>query len=99
MMRPPDSALLQRLTISLTASSLYSNGILWFSATRFLIRFLHDPSSELREPAPWRDPDGRSRLVPPPAYRFGEHLIWGATARVLQRFLQVTRERSVGEGL
>ena len=38
MMRPPDSALLQRLTISLTASSLYSNGILWFSATRFLIR-------------------------------------------------------------
>src|SRR5664279_2046660 len=28
MMRPPDSALLQRLTMSLTASSLYSNGIL-----------------------------------------------------------------------
>ena len=38
MMRPPDSALLQRFTTSLTASSLYSNGILWFSATRFLMR-------------------------------------------------------------
>jgi 8-oxo-dGTP pyrophosphatase MutT (NUDIX family) len=48
---------------------------------------LHDPSSALIEPAPWRD-----RLVPPPAYRFGEHIIWGATGRVLQRFLEVTRE-------
>ena len=47
---------------------------------------LHDPSTLLLEPAPWRD-----RLVPPPSYRFGEHLIWGATARVLQRFLELAR--------
>jgi 8-oxo-dGTP pyrophosphatase MutT (NUDIX family) len=47
---------------------------------------LHDPSSALREPAPWRD-----RMVPPPAYRYGEYIIWGATARVLQRFLELTR--------
>ena len=47
---------------------------------------LHEPSNVLREPAPWRD-----RLVPPPSYRFGEHLIWGATARVLGQFLQLAR--------
>ncbi len=52
---------------------------------------LHDPTSLQVEPAPWRDPDGRSRLVPPPSYRFGEHLIWGATARVLQQFLGLAR--------
>ena len=39
IMRPPDSALVQRLTISLTTSSLYSNGIWWFASTRFLMRF------------------------------------------------------------
>jgi len=48
---------------------------------------LHDVANTLLEPAPWRD-----RLVPPPAYRYGEHVIWGATGRVLQRFLEVTRE-------
>ncbi len=53
---------------------------------------LHDPLTLLREPSPWRDPDGRSRLVPPPAYRYEEHIIWGATGRLLQRFLEVTRE-------
>lgn len=52
---------------------------------------LHDPSALNLEPAPWRDPDGRSRLVPPPSYTFGEHLIWGATARVLRQFLDLTR--------
>ena len=48
---------------------------------------LHEPSNVLREPAPWRD-----RLVPPPSYRFGDHLIWGATARVLGQFLALARE-------
>jgi 8-oxo-dGTP pyrophosphatase MutT (NUDIX family) len=47
---------------------------------------LHDPSTLNREPAPWRE-----RLVPPPSYSFGEHVIWGATARVLQQFLELTR--------
>ena len=52
---------------------------------------LHEPSTLNAAPAPWRDPDGRSRLVPPPSYRFGEHLIWGATARVLRQFLELTQ--------
>ena len=47
---------------------------------------LHDPSSENREPVPWRD-----RLVPPPSYGFGEHVIWGATARILAQFLDLAR--------
>ncbi len=47
---------------------------------------LHEPDTLLREPSPWRD-----RLVPPPAYRYGDHVIWGATARLLQRFLELTK--------
>ncbi len=47
---------------------------------------LHDPSCALGEAVPWRD-----SMVPPPAYRYGEHLIWGATGRLLQRFLEVTK--------
>jgi 8-oxo-dGTP pyrophosphatase MutT (NUDIX family) len=47
---------------------------------------LHAPSTLNREPSPWRD-----RLVPPPSYQFGEHVIWGATARMLQRFLELAR--------
>lgn len=46
---------------------------------------LHGPSLNT-EPAPWR-----GRLVPPPSYSFGEHLIWGATARMLGQFLELTR--------
>ena len=52
------------------------------------IPHLHLPGTELAEPAPWRD-----RMVPPPAYRYGEHLIWGATARVLRQFLELTRAK------
>jgi 8-oxo-dGTP pyrophosphatase MutT (NUDIX family) len=47
---------------------------------------LYDPANEHTEPAPWRD-----RLVPPPSYSFGRHLIWGATARILRQFLELTR--------
>lgn len=43
---------------------------------------LHGPDALLTEPAPWHD-----RMVPPPAYRFGHHIIWGATARILRQFL------------
>ena len=49
---------------------------------------LHDPSTLHTEPALWRD-----RLVPPPSYRFGEHVIWGATARVLRQFLELVASR------
>jgi hypothetical protein len=33
----------------------------------------------------------RGRSVPPPSYTYGEHLIWGATGRLLQQFLEVAR--------
>ncbi len=46
---------------------------------------LHGPALNT-EPASWRD-----RLVPPPSYSFGEHVIWGATARMLGQFLELTR--------
>ena len=49
---------------------------------------LHGPALNT-EPASWR-----GRLVPPPSYSFGEHLIWGATARMLGQFLELTRTGS-----
>ncbi|OGO52909.1 MAG: hypothetical protein A2148_00445 [Chloroflexi bacterium RBG_16_68_14] len=48
---------------------------------------LHAPSTLNHEPRPWRD-----RLVPPPSYSFGEHLVWGATARMLRQFLGLARK-------
>ncbi len=30
--------------------------------------------------------------IPPPLYRYGEHIIWGATARILRQFLGVIDE-------
>jgi 8-oxo-dGTP pyrophosphatase MutT (NUDIX family) len=47
-----------------------------------LPHLLH-PETLNHAPVPWRD-----RLVPPPSYSFGEHVIWGATARLMQRFLE-----------
>jgi 8-oxo-dGTP pyrophosphatase MutT (NUDIX family) len=44
------------------------------------------PDALNQEPVPWRD-----RHVPPPSYTFGEHVIWGATGRLLQRFLELTK--------
>jgi 8-oxo-dGTP pyrophosphatase MutT (NUDIX family) len=41
------------------------------------------PDTLNREPVPWRD-----RLVAPPSYSFGKHVIWGATGRLMQRFLE-----------
>ena len=52
---------------------------------------LLDPVTLNREPARWRD-----QLVAPPSYSFGEHLIWGATARMLRQFLELTNVASVG---
>lgn len=49
---------------------------------------LHGPSGLNTAPAPWRD-----LMVPPPSYTFGEHVIWGATGRILQQFLELTRAR------
>lgn len=50
---------------------------------------LRDPSSLNTEPTVWRGYPAR-----PPSYNFGEHLIWGATARILHQFLEVAS----GEG-
>jgi 8-oxo-dGTP pyrophosphatase MutT (NUDIX family) len=38
-------------------------------------------------PALWRD-----HQVPPPSYSFGDHVIWGATGRMLHQFLELVRE-------
>jgi 8-oxo-dGTP pyrophosphatase MutT (NUDIX family) len=47
---------------------------------------LHHPATFNHEPAPWRE-----AMVPPPSYSFGEHVIWGATGRMLRQFLELTR--------
>ena len=36
-----------------------------------------------------REVDGRRVVLP--SYRWGDHLIWGATARILANFLDVCR--------
>ena len=48
---------------------------------------LLDPSSVNVEPTQWR-----GQMAPPPSYSFGEHLIWGATARMLRQFLVLSNE-------
>lgn len=46
---------------------------------------LHDPANLNAEPREWR-----GYPVRPPSYNFRGHLIWGATARFLRQFLDVT---------
>ena len=46
---------------------------------------LHEPSSQNDEPVPWKH-----GIAPPPSYSYGEHVIWGATGRMLRQFLEVT---------
>ena len=46
---------------------------------------LLDPANQNAEPVPWRD-----RVAPPPSYSYGEHVIWGATGRLLRTFLEVS---------
>ncbi|MGB2713738.1 MAG: CoA pyrophosphatase [Vicinamibacterales bacterium] len=47
---------------------------------------LVEPSTLNREPVPWRDV-----VAPPPSYSFGEHVIWGATARILGQLLDLAK--------
>jgi len=47
---------------------------------------LRDPANLNTEAVAWRD-----HMAPPPSYSYGTHLIWGATARMLGQFLDVTR--------
>ncbi|MEX0787044.1 MAG: CoA pyrophosphatase [Dehalococcoidia bacterium] len=49
---------------------------------------LLDPANVNARPVPWRD-----RHAPPPSYSFGEHVIWGATARMLGQFLELAPVR------
>lgn len=51
---------------------------------------LQVPLSHLADPAN-RAAHPRPHSVPAPAYRFGEHLIWGATARMTTHFLDILR--------
>ncbi len=54
---------------------------------------LEVPFDHLRDPATLiddhREVDGKTIVLP--SYRWGEHLIWGATARILTNFLDVYR--------
>lgn len=62
-------------------------------APREVASLLEVPFAHLRDPATLvedvREVDGRRAVLP--AYRWGEHLIWGATARILTNFLDVYR--------
>ncbi len=70
-------------------------------APREVASLLEVPLGHLRDPASLvddvREVDGRRVVLP--AYRWGEHLIWGATARILTNFLDVCRtlERDAGD--
>jgi 8-oxo-dGTP pyrophosphatase MutT (NUDIX family) len=46
---------------------------------------LLDPANQNAEAVPWRD-----RMAPPPSYSYGQHVIWGATGRLLRTFLGVS---------
>jgi hypothetical protein len=48
---------------------------------------LQDAANVVAEP---RTYDGREVIMY--SYRFGSHVIWGATARILTQFLDVIRE-------
>ena len=47
---------------------------------------LLDPANEHAQPTEWR-----GMPVRPPAYQYGRHLIWGATARMLGQLLALAR--------
>ena len=50
---------------------------------------LQVPLAHLLDPANrvWKVVRQDEEIAPTPAYQFGEHVIWGATARVLAQFL------------
>ena len=60
---------------------------------REVAELLEVPLDHLRDPATLfddhREIDGKAIVLP--SYRWGEHLIWGATARILTNFLDVYR--------
>ena len=58
-------------------------------AEREVSDLLQVPLAHLLDPANrvWKVVQQDEEIVPTPAYQFGEHVIWGATARVLAQFL------------
>ena len=61
-------------------------------SAREVAEVLEVPLSVLRDPATWRE-EARvqeSRLVPSRSYTYQDHLIFGATARILRQFLEMT---------
>ncbi|MBM4410604.1 MAG: CoA pyrophosphatase [Chloroflexi bacterium] len=58
-------------------------------AEREVSALLHVPLPHLLDPVNhvWKAVDQDGAMVASPAYQFGEHVIWGATARVLSQFL------------
>ncbi len=65
---------------------------LWQAQAREVAEILEVPLPHLLDPAnlvrdPRTMPDGR--VIEQESYRWGEHLVWGATARMLKNFLEV----------
>jgi 8-oxo-dGTP pyrophosphatase MutT (NUDIX family) len=65
----------------------------WRPQVTEVAEVLEVPLSHLYDPANFvvgeRFLNGQAQ--PTPSFRFGEHLIWGATQRILQNFLEVSR--------
>ena len=60
-------------------------------ATREVTELLYVPVEHLLAPdsRAWKVVDGDGVPVPTPAFRFEEHLIWGATARIVTQFVEL----------
>ncbi len=60
-------------------------------ARREVSELLHIPIAQLMDPAChiWWVEDRAGTIETTPAYQFNDHVIWGATARILGQFLQL----------
>lgn len=66
-------------------------------AEREVSAMLRVPVSHLLDPGNhvWKAVEQDGATVASPAYQFGEHVIWGATARVLAQFLRLIEAAAV----
>jgi 8-oxo-dGTP pyrophosphatase MutT (NUDIX family) len=64
------------------------------TAQREVSELLRVPVAHLLDPAShiWKVTDWQGQMETTPAYEYGEHVIWGATARMLGQFLGLIEE-------
>ena len=67
-------------------------------AEREVSELLQVPLAHLLDPVSyaWKAVEQDGAVVAMPAYQFGEHVIWGATARILAQFLDLIQDASEG---